>query len=522
MNWRKGDCRELGPKLVRFDDMVEFEAVVWDRGANAHSDPDAARRDGLSRPIASGQHQMAFLHELLEQTFGQAWSNGGHIEVRYVHPVHADDELTVMLEVTEVQILQGGRIEVACDIGCTNQDDVATSRGKARVELTDQVNEPKSVGPLAGLVVLELTHAWAGPYCGMMLADMGADVIKIESPNQLPEARGGYPYVGGESVPFLLLHRGKRSVALDLKSPEGRDSLLELVETADVLIQNFRPGAVERLGLGYEDLATVNPRLVYGSISGYGATGHKSGLPGVNMIAQAESGLAATTMANGSPPRPLGTALCDIVAAMWLCHGITSALIERHSSGEGQFVEASLVDAGLSLMHSPAAMHYYGQASDTGQRYDGNAPSAFLRSSDGRYVAIFASYPALWDRFIASPYFAHLASDQRYVTRESRNQHAEQLHDEIGAIIATRTAPEWESELSELEVPVSVVKTIGEALNDDNVQQRGMLQVRQHPTAGATPMLGVPVKLGRTPGSVGNAAPLLGANTAEVIRSRRS
>lgn len=508
-SFESGTKYTIGPKRVTFGNMVQFERVIWDRGSNAHSDPEAAKRDGLDAPIASGQHQMAFLHELFETAFGDRWAESGFIDVRYVYAVRGGDALTMGLEIKKAQRRPDGQLAIECDVECRNQEGIQTARGYASVVTSDGTQEAIP-GPLSGLRVLELTHAWAGPYSGMMMADMGADVIKIESPRQTPEARGGYPYVEGESVPFLMLHRGKRSMTLDLKTVEGRAEFLRIVADTDVLIQNFRPGALDKLDLTYEALSIVNPRLIYASISGYGKGGDKSHLPGVNMIAQAESGLAATTMRGGLAPAPLGTALCDIVAAMWATHGVLCAVIERESSGRGQFVDASLVDAGLSLMHSPVAMHYFGDTSKGDNRFDGNAPSAFLEALDGRYVALFASYPALWDRFIASPHFTRLADEPRFYTREKRNQHAAELHADIAAVVARETAPYWVEHFNELDIPAAIVNTIGEALADETTRKRGMVQMTHHPTAGTVPVLGVPVRLSRTPGRAGDAAPLLG------------
>ncbi|MGZ5702238.1 MAG: CaiB/BaiF CoA transferase family protein, partial [Burkholderiales bacterium] len=204
-----------------------------------------------------------------------------------------------------------------------------------------------TAGALEGVRVLELTHAWAGPYCAMMLGDMGAEVIKIENPRQKTEARGGYPYVANESVIFMMLHRNKKSVTLDLKTSTGREIFLDLVKTADVVIQNFRPGLMKKLRLTYEDLKKINPAIVYASLSGYGNTGPKADWPGVNMIALAECGLAATTISGDNPPVPLGYALCDVVASMWASHGILSAYIRRLKIGKGQEVDMSLLEAGL-------------------------------------------------------------------------------------------------------------------------------------------------------------------------------
>jgi len=377
-----------------------------------------------------------------------------------------------------------------------------------------------TTGALEGVRVLELTHAWAGPYCGMMLGDMGAEVLKIESPRQEPEARGGYPYANGESVIFMMLHRNKKSVTLDLKNPEGKAIFLDLVKSADILIQNFRPGVMKKLGLTYKDLKPINPALIYATLSGYGTTGPKADLPGVNMIALAESGLASTTVMDGRAPVPMGYALCDVVGSMWTSHGILSAYVRRLKTGQGQEVDMSLVEAGISLMFSPVAMndHVKGNWSDKVGRNDGNAPAGFFKSSDGSYVSIFASYPALWDRFVKAMNLEHLANEERFATREQRTSNSKALHAIVGEIVATKPTQHWVDLLLKAGVPASRVNSAGDMLQDEHVLAREMVVEQDHPTAGKIRVVGVPVKLSETPGKVRTPAPLLGEHTEEVLR----
>ena len=376
-----------------------------------------------------------------------------------------------------------------------------------------------TAGALEGVRVLELTHAWAGPYCGMMLGDMGAEVIKIENPRQKTEARGGYPYVGGESVIFMMLHRNKKSVTLDLKNPAGKKIFLDLVRTADILIQNFRPGLMKKLGLTYDTLKEINPALVYASLSGYGNTGPKSDYPGVNMIALAESGLAATTIIGDRPPVPLGYALADVVASMWASHGILSAYIHRLKTGKGQEVDTSLIEAGISLMVSPVAQHYHVKGDWVAQtgRNDSNAPSGFFMCADGTYLTVFASYPALWDRFVEIMNLQHLTTDPRFSTRDARTVNAEALHEIIAKIYVTKPTDYWVELLVNAGIPASPVNTVARMVADEQVVAREMIVEQDHPTAGRISVVGVPVKLSETPGGVHTPAPLLGEHTAEVI-----
>ena len=376
-----------------------------------------------------------------------------------------------------------------------------------------------TAGALEGVRVIELTHAWAGPYCAMMLGDMGAEVIKIENPRQKTEARGGYPYVANESVIFLMLHRNKKSVTLDLKSPTGREILLDLVKTADIVIQNFRPGLMKKLRLTYDDLKKVNPRLIYASLSGYGNTGPKAEWPGVNMIALAESGLAATTIEGDNLPVPLGYALCDVVASMWASTGILSAYVRALKTGRGQEVDMSLLEAGLSLMMSPVAQHFHVKGDWVAQtgHTDSNAPSGFFRCSDGLFLTVFASYPALWDRFVEVMNLQHLKKDERFATRDARTVNARGLHDIIAPIYAQKPVDYWVELLVNAGVPAAPVNTVDRMIEDKQVIAREMIVKQQHPTAGEISVVGVPVKLSETPGSVRTPAPLLGQHTNEVL-----
>lgn len=376
-----------------------------------------------------------------------------------------------------------------------------------------------SAGALEGVRVIECTHAWAGPYCGMMLGDMGAEVIKIESPRQKTEARGGYPYVANESVIFMMLHRNKKSVTLDLKRPEGKEIFSDLVRTADVVVQNFRPGLMKKLGLAYEALKAVNPAIIYASLSGYGNTGPKADFPGVNMIALAESGLAATTVDGDNPPVPLGYALCDVVASMWASTGILSAYVRRLKTGKGQEVDMSLLEAGLSLMVSPVAQHYHVKGDWVAQtgRNDSNAPSGFFKCSDGLYLTVFASYPALWDRFIGVMQLQHLAQDPRFSTRDARTVNAGALHDILAPVYREKPVDYWVALLVNAGVPAAPVNTVGRMIEDPQVAARNMIVKQKHPKAGELALIGVPVKLSETPGSIRTPAPLLGEHTDEVL-----
>lgn len=371
---------------------------------------------------------------------------------------------------------------------------------------------------LEGMRVLELTHAWAGPLCGMMLADMGAEVIKVEAPDQDPESRGNSPYVAGESVIFMMINRNKKSITLNLKEANGYELFLDLVRDSDVLIQNMRPGTLERLRLGYEDLKAVNPALIYTSVSGFGRSGPDANLPGVDQIAVAITGLAATTMAEATThPGILGAPVCDMTAGMLACHGTLCAYIWQQKTGLGQRVDASLLEAGLSLMINPVAKHFH-TAGYTGLKTAYNGAAEFLLAADKKYVSIFASYPALWGRLVKALQVESLSEDPRFKTRELRTANAKELGEVLAEIFATKPSHYWVALLYEAGVPVSAVNTISEALRDPQVRATGMLQEHAHPNAGPIHLLGVAVKLSATPGGIRTPAPLLGQDTEEVLR----
>lgn len=509
---------------ITWEDMQRFERVVWDRGLNVHNDPSTATREGLDQPIASGQHQLAFVHEMLEAAFGSDWVTGGRIKMRYLHPVYDNDVVTAHGEITSVRERESDRM-LKVSVWCEKESGVRTAAGIAHVTVQTPTAEEDaassapapSARPLDGVQVLELTHAWAGPYTGMMLADMGADVVKIEKPDQDPEARGGYPYVDQESLPFILLHRNKKSVTLDLKSERGREILLRMVADADVLVENFRPGTLERLGLAYERLSAANPRIIVASISGFGGDG-SARLPGVNMVAQAVNGMAATTMTDGAPPAPLGTALCDILAGMWTAYGIVCALIERQATGKGQQVGCSLVQAGLSIMHANLAVSLFArQDTASADRKDINAPSGFYRTSDDRYVAIFASYPKLWTALVEALDLAELAADERFATRRARTTNARELRDVLEPLIASKPLGHWLATLQEAGVPVAPLMDLADAMRSGEDYIWDLIQVVPHRSSGAMPLLRSPVTLSRTPAAITHAAPLLGEHTDEEL-----
>jgi crotonobetainyl-CoA:carnitine CoA-transferase CaiB-like acyl-CoA transferase len=372
--------------------------------------------------------------------------------------------------------------------------------------------------PLDGLRILDLTRVVAGPYCTMMLGDMGAEVLKIEEPEHGDDTRGWGPFINGQGSFYLALNRSKKSVALDLKTPEGADALRRLVATADVLIENFRPGSLARLGFGYDDVAAMNPRLIYCSITGYGQTGPHAHLPGYDAVIQGEAGIMDVTGFPDGPPTRVGVAITDYLAGLYASQGILLALHERHSSGRGQHVDIALFDAMLSVLRLPHAMLV--ATGDTPTRVGNDhlsiAPYEPLHVKDGLVIVAVAN-PRLWVRFCEAIGRNDLRDDARFRTNADRMRHRAALKDALEREFASVTAEELSAKLEAHQVPYGRVRDTRQAVEHPQVGPRQMLLLQHHPTVGAVTTLGPVVKLSRTPAAPTLAPPTLGEQTDEVI-----
>lgn len=372
---------------------------------------------------------------------------------------------------------------------------------------------------LQGLLVLDLTRVLSGPFATMTLADLGADVVKVEQPGQGDDTRQwGPPFQGGEAAYFLSVNRNKRSLAVDLKSAEGLLAVRELALTADVLVENFRPGTAERLGLGYEELSKANPGLIYASISGYGQTGPDSGRAGYDAIAQARSGIMSVTGEADGPPVRVGVSSADLVAGMWATIGILAALHEKQRSGLGQWVDISLLDGSVSWLTYVSSGYFasgeiprrYGSAHPT------IAPYQAFPTADG-FVMVAVGNDGLWRRFAAALERQDLISDERFATNPSRVAHRDILIPLIERSMVGRTTADWVQLLDQAGVPVGPIQTVDQALTDPQVVARGMVAELQHPTAGPLRVVGCPIRLTRTPATVRTAPPLLGQHTDDIL-----
>jgi formyl-CoA transferase len=372
-------------------------------------------------------------------------------------------------------------------------------------------------GPLAGIRVLDCTIALAGPFCSLTLADLGADVIKIESPD--PEARGnsGLAAYKGESGHFLIANRNKRGLTVDLKSDRGREVFYRLVESADVLVQNFRPGVMKRLGCDYGTLSAINPRLVYCSISGFGEGSPYAELAGFDLIAQGMSGLMSVTGdPNCGEPVKVGTPVCDLGTGMYGALGIISALYHRTISGRGQQVEATLLDTPISWLTWRAA-EYWGTGEVPEAQGSGRGSYKAFRCQDGRWVNIGPSN-RLWPVTCQTLGVPELIDDPRFKSPALRTQNNAELSAALQVAFLTRAADDWIAEFQAAGVPVGPIKTVAEVLDTDpHVKAREMVVEVDHPVIGRMKTLGIPVKLSETPGKVTRAAPTLGQHTDEIL-----
>ncbi len=379
----------------------------------------------------------------------------------------------------------------------------------------------RKAGPLEGVRVLDLTRALAGPYCTMFLGDMGAEVAKIEQPRVGDDTRGwGPPFVGDESAYFLAINRNKKSITIDMKSGRGVEMVRRLAERADVFVENFRPGILERLGLGERELRALNPRLIYASLSGFGADGPMKDWPGYDLIIQAWGGFMSITGMPDGEPTKVGVAIIDIVAGLMIGKAIVAALFARERTGIGQRIDTSLLEAEVSCL-IPYGSDYLASGKVPGRW--GNAhpnivPYQSFKTKDG-YLVVGAASEANWRRLCQAIEMAELANDSRFVKNAQRVENREELIRILTTVFLKRDTAAWIELLTEAGVPCSPVNTIDQVFSAPQVLRREMLIEVEHPTAGTVRMAGLPVKFSATPASVRLAPPLLGQHNQEVLRS---
>ncbi len=368
--------------------------------------------------------------------------------------------------------------------------------------------------------VLDLTRVLAGPFCSMILGDMGAEVIKIEEPGKGDDTRSWPPFLGGEATYFLSVNRNKQSLTLNLKAPEGRELLKRLVKKSDVVLENFRTGTMERLGLGYATLKKVNPKLVYCAISGFGESGPEAARAGYDLIVQAESGLMDITGFEDGPPVKVGTSIADLVAGMSAAHGITLALLARTRTKKGQKVEISMLDAMAALLTYQAGI-YFGtgaKPSRRGNKHPSIVPYEVFKAADA-YLTLGVANNSLWERCCTAMERPDLVKDPRYAREADRVQNRETLVPLLNDVLGGRTADEWLKRFEAVGVPAGRIRTVAEVCESEHLKARGMIVTLPHPKAGNLRVLGVPVRLHATPGKAVTAPPLLGQHTDRVLRT---
>ncbi len=372
---------------------------------------------------------------------------------------------------------------------------------------------------LAGIRVLDLTQILAGPYCTMLLGDLGADVIKVERPGEGDETHRMGPMIqGGESGSFLMVNRNKRSLALNLKAEEGRRLFLKLAQTADVIVENNRPGKVKELGIDYDTIRAVNPGIIYCSVSGFGQTGPYAHRGGFDIIAQAMTGIMSVTGEEGRPPVKTGIAITDLVAALTALYAILAALIARTHTGEGQFVETSLFEAGLALCVWEAAT-YFGTSAvpgPLGASHRLAAPYQAFRAQD-KFMIVGAASQRTWIKFCEAVERPEWTTDERFQTNADRMRHKEILTELIESHLQSQCASYWLQRLEQFGVPCGPINTFAESLTDPHVEARQMVMDMHHPTVGNFKVLRMGAQLYGTPAREPVPAPLLGQHTREIL-----
>ena len=376
-------------------------------------------------------------------------------------------------------------------------------------------------GPLSGVRVLDLTRVVAGPYCSMFLGDLGAEVVKVEQPVAGDDTRGwGPPFAGGESAYYLCINRNKQSLTLDLKSQRAVELLRQLVKAADVILENFRPGTMERLGLGEKELREINPRLIYASLTGFGADGPMSDWPGYDLIVQAWGGLMSITGTPDGEPVKVGVAIIDLVAGLMLGKAITAALFAREKIGVGQRIDTSLLEAEVASLINVGSNYLVGGKvpSRWGNAHPNIVPYQNFQTADG-YLVIGVASEVIWQRFCEAIGQTDLIEDSRFADNSKRVENRSELIALLSQIFLQRRNDAWFKLLTDAEVPCSPVQTVDQVFQAPQVLQRDMLIEVDHPTAGKVRMTGIPVKFSVTPATVRLPPPLLGEHNETILKS---
>ena len=372
---------------------------------------------------------------------------------------------------------------------------------------------------LEGVRILDCSQILAGPFCSMLLADMGADVIKIEKPNGGDDTRRmGPPFIDTESAAFLAMNRNKRSIVLNFKEQSGVQAMKTLVKDADIVIENYRTGTMDRLGLGYEDLKNINPGIIYCSISGFGRTGPYANRGGFDLVAQGMSGLMSITGVPNSPPVKVGVPIADMNAGMFATYGILTAYINKLRTNKGQYLEISLLEAAIAYTVWESAGYFATGdiAEPLGSSHRNSAPYQALKTKDG-HINVGAPNQSNWERFASAIERTDLVTRNEFKDNASRLINRESLEVELELTLTTKSSGEWLEVLEKGGVPAGPILNVSEVWNDPQIQARNMEVTLDHPTAGKIKNIGLAAKLYSTPGRITKPAPLLGQHTREVL-----
>ncbi len=377
---------------------------------------------------------------------------------------------------------------------------------------------------LSDVIVIDLSRVFAGPYCTMMLGDMGATVIKVEQPGKGDDTRHfGPPYIAGESAYYLGLNRNKHSITIDFNDPDQKQRLLELISTATVLVENFRPGTLERQGLGYEALRAINPGLIYCSISGYGQNGPYAARPGYDFVAQAEAGIMAVTGEIDGEPQRVGSPVADNTAGMFACMSILAALYVRKTTGKGQHIDISLFEAAVSLLGNVSANHLISgeEAPRLGNSHPNIVPYQAFRTSNG-YIVVSCGNDRLYQVFCRLLGREELATDPRFTTNPQRVRNRDELIPILQEVFLERETEEWLEKLRAVGIPCGPINTVSQVYTDEQLHARGFIWECEHPTAGPIKLSGSPIHLSETPTRLYKAPPLLGEDNEKILKTDKA
>jgi crotonobetainyl-CoA:carnitine CoA-transferase CaiB-like acyl-CoA transferase len=377
--------------------------------------------------------------------------------------------------------------------------------------------------PLEAIKVLDLTRVVAGPYCTMILGDMGADVIKVEHPKNGDDSRGfAPPYQGDQAAYYLSVNRNKRSLTLDLKSPKGQDILWQLIEGSDVLVENFRPGVMARLGFRYEDVARRNKGIVYCSISGFGQTGPQRDRPGYDVIVQAESGIMDLTGPADGAPHKVGTSIADLVTGQTAVNGILASLLVKNTTGQGQFIDISMLEATSALLTFNASI-YFATGEAPKRRGNGHAtivPYEAFETSDKAWVNLGVANDSLWKRFCTLVGRDDLQNDPRFALAPDRVANRDVLLPIVAELMRSRPRDTWIRELEAAGIPAAAIRTVAEVCESDVLRARDMIAEMTHATAGPVKGIKSPLHMSGSPLDRYVAPPILGEHSDEILRER--